>query len=68
LFFLVTNFGAWLGSPIYPQTGAGLVAAYVAGIPFFQNTLLGTLFYSALMFGSFAALRRRNPVLALQTA
>jgi len=68
LFFLVTNFGAWLGSAMYPQTGAGLLAAYVAGIPFFQNTVLGTLFYSTLMFGSFAYLRQRNPGLSLQTA
>jgi hypothetical protein len=68
LFFLVTNFGAWLGSTMYPQTGAGLAAAYVAGIPFFQYTLLGTLFYSALLFGSFAWLRARSPALVAQTA
>jgi hypothetical protein len=68
LFFLVTNFGTWLGSTMYPQTAAGLLAAYVAGIPFFQNTVLGTLFYSALMFGSFAWLRRRSPTLVAQTA
>lgn len=68
LFFLVTNFGTWLGSTMYPQDGAGLLAAYVAGIPFFQNTVLGTLFYSTLMFGSFAWLRRRNPALLAQTA
>jgi hypothetical protein len=68
LFFLVTNFGAWLGSSMYPQTGAGLMQAYVAGIPFFQNTVLGTLCYSALMFGSFAWLRRRSPTLVAQTA
>ena len=68
LFFLATNFGAWLGSPMYPQTGAGLAAAYVAGIPFFQYTLLGTLFYSALLFGSFAWLRARSPTLVAQTA
>ncbi len=68
LFFVVTNFGAWLGSGMYPQTGAGLVAAYVAGLPFFQNTLLGTLFYAGLLFASFALLRRRHPALALQTA
>jgi len=68
LFFLVTNFGAWLGSPLYPPTGAGLLAAYVAGIPFFQNTVLGTLFYSVVLFGSFALLRRRIPALGLQTA
>jgi hypothetical protein len=68
LFFVVTNFGAWLGSPMYPQTGAGLAAAYVAGIPFFQYTLLGTLCYSALLFGSFAWLRSRSPALVAQTA
>ncbi len=68
LFFLVTNFGTWLGSAMYPRTGAGLMAAYTAGIPFFQNTVNGTLFYSLVLFGSFAWMRQRSPALALQTA
>lgn len=67
LFFLVTNFFTWYGGTLYPQTGAGLVAAYVAGIPFFQWTVLGTLFYSATLFGGFALLRRRVPALRAQT-
>lgn len=67
LFFLVTNFGAWLGDPMYPKTIGGLGAAYVAGIPFFQWTVLGTLFYSALLFGGFALLRHRLPALRAQT-
>jgi hypothetical protein len=67
LFFIVTNFGAWLGSPIYPQSGAGLAAAYAAGIPFFQWTVLGTLAYAALLFGGVALLRRRLPALHAQT-
>jgi hypothetical protein len=67
LFFLVTNFGAWLGSPAYPQNAAGLAAAYVAGIPFFQWTVLGTLFYAALLFGGFALLRRQVPALRART-
>lgn len=67
LFFVVTNFGAWLGSPAYPQTGAGLLAAYVAGVPFFQWTVLGTLFYAALLFGGFELLRNRVPALRAQT-
>ena len=67
LFFVVTNFGAWLGSPAYPQNAAGLAAAYVAGIPFFQWTVLGTLFYAALLFGGFALLRRQVPALRAQT-
>jgi len=67
LFFVVTNAAAWLGSPIYPQTPAGLAAAYVAGIPFFKWTVLGTLAYSALLFGGFALLRNRVPALRAQT-
>jgi hypothetical protein len=69
LFFMVTNFGSWMFQPVptYPMTAAGLGAAYVAGIPFFQWTVLGTLFYAALLFGSFALLRQRVPALRAQT-
>ena len=37
--------------------------AYVAAIPFFQNSLLGNAVFSALLFGGFAALQRNVPVL-----
>lgn len=67
LFFLITNFAAWIGSSMYPQNVAGLLAAYIAGIPFFQGTLLGTLFFSALLFGGFSLLRHRMPALRAQT-
>jgi hypothetical protein len=63
LFFLVTNFGVWLGSAMYPQNATGLIAAYVAGLPFLQNGLLGTLFYSTLLFGTFELLKQRIPAL-----
>lgn len=67
LFFFVTNFGVWFGSSMYPQSWAGLVECYVAAIPFYKNTLAGTLFYAALMFGGFALLRARIPQLRAQT-
>jgi hypothetical protein len=54
VFFAITNFGMWLFSGFYPLTGAGLVACFVAAIPFFQNTVAGDLFYAALLFGGFA--------------
>ena len=66
LFFLVTNFGTWATGEIYPPTLAGLTACYVAAIPFFQNTLAGDLFFSALLFGGFALLERRIPTLRAQ--
>lgn len=63
LFFIITNFGEWLYSGIYGHTLDGLMTCYAAAIPFFQNTLAGDLFYSTLLFGSFALLERAIPVL-----
>ena len=65
LFFLVSNFGTWLSSGMYPHTFDGLAACYVAAIPFFQNTLAGDLFFSGLLFGGFALLERAVPVLRM---
>lgn len=64
LFFIVTNFGAWVTSGLYPMTTDGLMQAYVAAIPFFQNSLLGNLVFTALLFGGYAALQRNLPSLA----
>ncbi|HEY3248557.1 MAG TPA: DUF6580 family putative transport protein [bacterium] len=62
-FFLITNFGVWATTTFYPKTAAGLWAAYVAGLPFFRNTVLGDLFYCAVLFGGWAALERIVPSL-----
>jgi hypothetical protein len=59
LFFLVTNFVGFHIHSMYPQTFAGMIASYVAAIPFFANTVAGDLFYTALLFGGFALLERR---------
>jgi len=63
LFFILTNFGMWLFSGFYPLSWQGLVACYVAAIPFFQNTLAGDLFFTALLFGGFALAERLIPAL-----
>ncbi|MBC86939.1 MAG: hypothetical protein CL677_07140 [Bdellovibrionaceae bacterium] len=46
LFFFVTNAGVWMMTTAYEPGWKGLMASYVAGIPFFHNTLLGTLVFS----------------------
>lgn len=53
IFFIISNFGVWLSSPLYAKTWDGLAACYVAAIPFLQNTLLGDLGYTAVLFGLF---------------
>jgi hypothetical protein len=56
LFYLVTNFGEWMG-PLYPHTAAGLAASYAAAIPFFRNTVLSDVAYSLALFGIYDAAR-----------
>ena len=51
VFFLVSNFGVWAGGAGYPPTAAGLLACYAAGLPFLLNSLLGNLFFVAVLFG-----------------
>lgn len=51
VFFLVTNFGVWASGMMYPKSGAGLIAAYTAGLPFLLNSLLANLLYSGVLFG-----------------
>lgn len=61
LFFLVTNFGTWALQDLYPKTVAGLGACYVAAIPFFQNTLMGDLVYSGVLFGGLTLIQKILP-------
>ncbi len=60
VFFLVSNFSTFIETPLYPRTPAGLLACYTAGLPFLQNTILGDLFFSAVMFGTYAYFSRRE--------
>jgi len=54
-FFLITNFAEWAFYDLYPHTASGLMAGYVAAIPFFRNTVLSDLLFSGLIFGTYWA-------------
>jgi hypothetical protein len=73
IFFLITNFASWLGSPLYPHNFTGLMEAYTAGlmflndgnygISFFLNSVLGDLMYNTIFFGAFYLAKVKFPVL-----
>src|SRR5271157_1904922 len=71
-FFLLSNFGTWLAPGFaYSHTPAGLIACYIAAIPFFRNTLVSDLLFTAVFFGLHALLSRtvvRSERVAAQTA
>lgn len=56
-FFLITNAAVWLAGS-YDRSILGLWQSYLAGVPFFRNTLLGDLFYTGLFFGSYELMLR----------
>lgn len=60
LFFLVTNAGVWLMYSTYSPGLAGLIESYIAGIPFYQNTIVGDLFFSTVLFGGYALYTQSN--------
>jgi hypothetical protein len=60
-FFLITNLFIWIGSEIeYPHTFAGLIACYTEAIPFFERTVLGDLFYTAVLMTAYHFLVRQG--------
>ncbi len=61
LFFIVTNFGVWLSSPLYTQNLAGLIQCYDAALPFFRNTLIGDALYVASLFGAYELIQKSVP-------
>lgn len=57
-FFLVSNYGVWATSGMYPRTPGGLGACYVAGLPFYRNDVISTALVVAALFGLPVLVRR----------
>lgn len=55
LFFVVTNFVYFLIQTDLPHSAAGLLACYIAAIPFAGRSFASTAFYSALLFSPLAS-------------
>ena len=60
VYFLISNFLVWIGGGGYfrPKTWEGLLMSYNDGLPFYRGSLIATLVFSAVLFGSFFLLRK----------
>jgi hypothetical protein len=67
LFFLITNFGVWMLSNMYPHTASGLIACYAAGLPFYRNdlfgsfalnTVMGNVFFTGVLFAAWTLIKQ----------
>ena len=50
IFFLVSNFGVWLGGS-YGYSLSGFLSCYILALPFFGNTLVSTILFSTVIEG-----------------
>jgi hypothetical protein len=62
IFFVTTNFAVWQFGNLYPLNLQGLVQCYIAALPFLEKTVMGDLFWTAVLFGG-AWLVQRAPSL-----
>jgi hypothetical protein len=68
LHWIISDFGVWLDGRMYPMNSGGLVACYVAALPYLQNMLIGNLVFGAIMFGAFELAQKKYPQLQLSHA
>jgi hypothetical protein len=59
-FFLLSNYAVWAGAGMYPKTLGGLVACFVAALPFYRNDLISTALVAGVAFAVPALVRRLN--------
>jgi len=57
-FFVLSNFGVWVGG-LYGHTWSGLMACYVAAVPFFGPTLAGDVLWTLALMLVFRGFARR---------
>ncbi len=59
LFFAISNFGVWLMSGMYAHNLSGFVRCFILAIPFFKNTFLSTVIYTAVLFAMYETIAVR---------
>ena len=61
IFYITTNFGVWFAMDLYPTTTSGLMACYIAGIPFLKSMTLSTVIFSTTLFVLFKVVKKLRP-------
>lgn len=60
IFYLISNFGVWLMSNTYSMGLQGLYECYLAGLPFYQHSLLGSVLFSLIFSMVFIYITTKN--------
>lgn len=62
LFFLITNFGVWASTTMYPKTAAGLLESYLMGLPFWRNMLAADVIFTVGFYRLYQLAEQRSVI------
>lgn len=67
VYFIISNFMVWQATTevVYPKTFDGLMACYTAALPFYRNSLIGTLVFLPLILLVYNYLTKKKAALTL---
>jgi hypothetical protein len=62
VYFLISNFSVWIGGGGFqrPKTFGGLMQCYTDGLPFYRGGLMATLVFSAILFGTYMLIKKKE--------
>ncbi len=60
VYFLLSNFAMWVTTNMYEKTLFGLGKCYAMGLPFYPNSVMSTLFFSAIFFGVYTFVAKKE--------
>ncbi len=66
IFFITTNFGVWLIMDLYDKSLSGLIASYIAGIPFLKSLTISTILFSFTLYVLFKLIKKIKTDLSIQ--
>ncbi len=61
-FFLITNFGVWASTAMYPKTFIGLLESYAMGLPFWRNMLVADVIFTVGFYGVYKAAEQKYDI------
>ena len=66
IFFLISNLTVWMGSQVtYSKDFSGLMKCYIAGLPFYERSLIATLLFLPVILVSYNYLVKQKTELKL---
>jgi hypothetical protein len=60
VFYLISNFGVWINSPMYTKDLSGLIQCYVNAVPFYASSAIACILFCSAFFLIYSLLKNNR--------